>query len=64
MVVFEKESFSTNRLKQSFITSLATWAGLTYEGDYSIINFILCVLLFSGLAVSILFLYLFLFSSC
>ena len=32
-VVFENESFSSCSLKQSFIISLAAWAGLIYEGD-------------------------------
>ena len=43
-VVFENESFSISRLKQSFITSLVAWAGLIYEGDYSIISLLLCIL--------------------
>ena len=43
-VVFENENFSSNRLKQSFITSLAAWAGLICEGDYSIISLLLCIL--------------------
>ena len=44
MVVFENESFSISKLKQSFITSLVAWAGLIYEGDYSIISLLLCIL--------------------
>ena len=44
MIVFENESFSSSRLKQAFINSLTTWAGLIYEGDYSIVRLLLCIL--------------------
>ena len=44
MFVFENDSFSFNRLKQAFINSLTTWAGLIYEGDYSIVSLFLCIL--------------------
>ena len=43
-LVFENESFSIIRLKQSFITSLVACTGLIYEGDYSIISLLLCIL--------------------
>ena len=40
-VVFD---FSPNRLKLSFINSLISWARLIYEGDYSIVRLLLCIL--------------------
>ena len=41
---FLNENFSSSRLKQAFINSLTTWVGLIYEGDYSIVRLLLCIL--------------------
>ena len=43
-VVFDNDNFSLDRLKNSFITFLTSWAGLIYEGEYSIINLLMCIL--------------------
>ena len=44
MVVFDNIIFSQKRLKNSFITSLTSWTGLIYEGEYSIVNLLMCIL--------------------
>ena len=44
MVVFDNVIFSLERLKNSFITSLTSWRGLIYEGEYSIVNLLMCIL--------------------
>ena len=44
MVVFDNVIFSQEMLKNSFITSLTSWTGLIYEGEYSIVNLLMCVL--------------------
>ena len=44
VVVFDNVHFSQERLKHSFITSLISWAGLIYEGEYSIVNLLMCIL--------------------
>ena len=38
------DNFSTDRLKHSFITSLTSWACLIYEGEYSLVNLLICIL--------------------
>ena len=43
MVVFDNVIFSQERLKNSFITSLASWTGLIYEGEYSIVNLLMYI---------------------
>ena len=44
MVVFDNVIFSQEKLKNSFITSLTSWTGLIYEGEYSIVNLLMCIL--------------------
>ena len=44
VVVFDNVIFSPERLKNSFITSLTSWTGLIYEGEYSIVNLLMCIL--------------------
>ena len=47
MVVFDNVIFSQERLKNSFITSLTSWTCLIYEGEYSIVNLLMCILYYS-----------------
>ena len=44
MMVFDNVIFSQERLKNSFITSLTSWTALIYEGEYSIVNLLMCIL--------------------
>ena len=43
-VVFDNDNFSLDRLKNSCITYLTSWAYLIYEGEYSIVNLLMCIL--------------------
>ena len=43
-VVFDNDNFSPDKLKNSFITYLTSWAGLIYEGECSIVNLLMCIL--------------------
>ena len=44
MVVFDNVIFSQERLKISFITSLTSWTCFIYEGEYSIVNLLMCTI--------------------
>ena len=45
LVVTKKVRWNTSdRLKMFFITYLTSWAGLIYEGKYSIVNLLMCIL--------------------
>ena len=44
MVHFDNVIFSQERLKNSFIKSLTSWTNLIYEGEYSIVNLLMCIL--------------------
>ena len=44
MVVFYNDIFSPNKLKQSFVMSLTSWAGLIFEGEYFIVRLLPCIL--------------------
>ena len=43
-VVFDNDNFSPGRLKNSFIAYLTSWVGLICEGEYSIVNLLMCIL--------------------
>ena len=45
-VVFDKDIFSPNRLKQSCIMSLISWTCLIFEGEYSIVRLLLFIPMF------------------
>ena len=44
MMVFDNVIFSQERLKNSFITSLTFGTCLIYEGEYSIVTLLMCIL--------------------
>ena len=44
MMVFDYVIFSQEMLKNFFITSLTSWTCLIYEGEYSIVNLLMCIL--------------------
>ena len=44
MMVFDNVIFCQERLKNSFLTSLASWIGLIYEEEYYIENLLMCIL--------------------
>ena len=45
-IVFKDATFSYNRLKFSFGSSLNSWAGLFLDMDHSIVRIFLCILQF------------------
>ena len=45
-MVFDDVNVFTDRLKHSFITSLTSWAGLIYEGEYSLVSLLMYSLVF------------------
>ena len=44
--MFEDATFSSNRMKFSFVSSLNSWAGLFPDMDHSIVRIFLCILQF------------------
>ena len=43
-VMFDNLNFSSHRIKHSFISSITSWAGHLNEGEYPLVNLLMCIL--------------------
>ena len=43
-VTFDNLNFSLDRIKYSFISSITSWAGHLNEGEYPLVNLLMCIL--------------------
>ena len=45
-VTFDNLNFSQDRIKQPFISSMTSWAGQLNEGEYPLLNLLMCIMKF------------------